>query len=287
MADVVLVRAITPARARAIRHGLILSGLVWVAFFGFYHLSGGHSDIHDYWLTDPSHAYRGYVLGAEGQAYTPAWTLAFAPFTRVPYPLLYAAWFVMNSCVALWLLRPVPSAWRLPAMLLLSPELFTGNVHLLIAASIVLALGGAGWAWAFPILTKVTPAIGLLWHLARREWASLFAAAGATAALALASAVVAPDLWSRWWQTIMGSLYVHGPEIAWIPLLPRIPVAVVLTWFAGRTDRPWIVPLAVIVGMPHVFLQSFAVTAAVPRLLRPVQTSPSPSPDVSLPAVAA
>ena len=73
--------------------------------------------------------------------------------------------------VLYWLVRPWP--WAL--LILLLPwtyELFVGQVHLFIAAAIVL---GFRWPalWAFNILTKVTPGVGLLWFLVRREWRSL------------------------------------------------------------------------------------------------------------------
>ena len=43
-----------------------------------------------------------------------------------------------------------------------------GNVQLLLAAAIVIALRHPA-AWALPILTKIGPAVGLTWHLVRRE----------------------------------------------------------------------------------------------------------------------
>ena len=40
------------------------------------------------------------------------------------------------------------------------------------------------WTWSFVLLTKVTPAVGLLWFVVRREWRNLGIALGASAVLA-------------------------------------------------------------------------------------------------------
>ena len=41
-------------------------------------------------------------------------------------------------------------------------------------------------AWAFPLLTKVTTGVGVLWFAFRRDWRSLGIAIGATAVIVLA-----------------------------------------------------------------------------------------------------
>ena len=76
-------------------------------------------------------------------------------------------------------------------------EFYLGNVHLLLALAIVL---GFRWpaAWAFVLLTKITPGIGLLWFAVRREWRSLAIALGATAGRSsLAGLLVAPQAVAR------------------------------------------------------------------------------------------
>lgn len=265
---------LTPLRLRAIRHGLLLAGLLWLVALVAVQLVAPHLDIHDYWLTPPDRAYQGYTLGSEGQAYTPVWTLAFAPLTALPFPLVYVGWFALNLGLALWLLRPLPRGWLPIGLLLVAPELLTGNVHLLIAASLVLALTGGAWAWVFPIFTKVTPGVGLVWHLARGEWHRLALALGTTGLLAVASWLVAPGLWPAWWATVSANVDSHGPEIGWVPLLPRLPIAVALAVYGARTNRRGLLPVAVLLALPHVFLASLAVLAATPRLVLMPQPCP-------------
>ena len=67
-----------------------------------------------------------------------------------------------------------------------SQEILIGNIHLLLAAAIVLGFRWPG-TWAFVLLTKVTPGVGLLWFAVRREWRSLGIALGATAAIVAVS----------------------------------------------------------------------------------------------------
>ncbi len=71
------------------------------------------------------------------------------------------------------------------------------NVQLLTAAAIVL---GFRWpaTWAFILITKVTPGVGLLWFAVRREWRSLGIALGSTGVVVAISLVIAPGQWSDW-----------------------------------------------------------------------------------------
>ena len=242
----------------------MFAGLLWSAYYWLV-LRG--ADLRAYWTGTPDVAYRGFVLGDPVHAYTPVFVLAFAPLTALPFDLVWAAWSAVNLALAAWLLWPLPREWRLVGLLLLGPELIVGNVHVLIAAAVVLALrDGRGWAWALPLLTKVTPGVGLVWHLVRREWRPVGQAIGLTVPLVLLSAGVAPALWPRWWAAIVGNLGSPGPEIVWIPLLPRLPVAAALLVYAASRDRAWLVPVVLVLAAPHINLTSLALLAACPRL---------------------
>ena len=77
------------------------------------------------------------------------------------------------------------------------PELWGGNVTILLAAAVVVGFRFAG-AWAFPLLTKVTPGVGVLWFAARREWRAMWLALACTAVVIAATALAAPHLWGEW-----------------------------------------------------------------------------------------
>jgi hypothetical protein len=143
-----------------------------------------------------------------------------------------------------------------------------GNIHLLLAAAIVLGFRWAG-TWAFVLLTKVTPGVGLLWFAVRREWRPLAIALGTTALIAGVSFVVAPDAWRDWI-----ALLRHDGGTQSSVLLVRIAVAAVIVAWGGLTDRRWTVPVAAMLALPVVWMDSFSmllgcVAVADPRSFAP------------------
>jgi hypothetical protein len=46
----------------------------------------------------------------------------------------------------------------------------------------------------------------------------------------------------------------------------RLPIAVVLVAYAAWSDRAWLLPIGVMVGLPNVWTSSTALLAAVPAL---------------------
>ena len=126
----------------------------------------GH-DARAYWaapLDDP------YEPGSVGQEsaylYSPAFLVALSPLRALPWPLFLGLWTAGLLAVLFWMARPL---LFLPSMLLALPEIWGGNITILLAAAIVLGFSRSA-AWAFPLLTKVTPGLGLLWFGVRREW---------------------------------------------------------------------------------------------------------------------
>jgi len=250
---------------RAVRHGLLVAGVLYATFYLALHVLGTHTDAQDYWATGFDRLYRAYALGGAGYAYSPVFALAIAPFRSLPWPVFYVLWFALLSAALAWLVRPLPWNWRIPLVLLAVPELLTGNIDLLMAVAIVVGFRHPA-AWAFPLLTKVTPGVGLAWFAVRREWRSLGLALMATGALALVGFVLAPDLWPRWLATLYENRDAVGPALIGFPLWLRLPVALVVVVVA-RSDRRWLIPVAVVAAMPHVYLQSLAVLLAIVRLL--------------------
>ena len=74
-------------------------------------------------------------------------------------------------------------------------EISLGNIHIFLAVVTVFGLRWP-WLWAFVLLTKVTPGVGLVWFAVRREWRSLWIALGVTAAIALPTGLLYPQLWA-------------------------------------------------------------------------------------------
>jgi len=140
----------------------------------------------------------------------------------------------------------------------------------LLAATIVLAIRYPA-AWAFAILTKVTPGVGLLWAVGHRDFRAVLQATIATGAIAALSFVLAPDQWRAWIDLLIADAGRPLVTLGWylpVPLLPRVAAAAALALWGGWTDRRWTVPVAVTLALPVVWLNSLAILAALVPLAR-------------------
>ena len=139
-----------------------------------------------------------YVPGSVGHEsaylYSPAFLVALSPLRALPWPLFVAAWTILLLAVLYWLARPL---LFLPLLVVALPEIWGGNITILLAAAIVVGLSRPA-GWALPLLTKVTPGVGVLWFGFRREWSKLAVALLATAAIIGVTAIVTPGLWAEW-----------------------------------------------------------------------------------------
>ncbi len=124
--------------------------------------------------------------------YSPAYAQAFFWAHLLPWEL-FAALFIGASFFILWRWA---GRWTI-ALIALPPvalELYHGNIHLFMAAAMVVGFRYPS-AWAFPLLAKVTPGIAVLWFAGARQWRNLAIALGTTAAIAAVSFVIAPQQW--------------------------------------------------------------------------------------------
>lgn len=152
---------------------------------------------------------------------------------------------------------------RWPYVVLMPPvlwNLYFGNVDLLMGAAIVAGFRWSG-AWAFLFLTKVTPGVGVLWFAFRREWRSFGLALGFTAALAAASFLLAPGLWSQW-VAAMRDMASLPQSVLYPPLVVRLPMAVVVIWYVARTERRSLLPVACLLAVPNPWFVAWAILGA-------------------------
>jgi hypothetical protein len=259
-------------RLRAVRDGLIISGWLATLFMVVVVVPAAHSvgyDAFSYWSIDFADLYgramsSNFTLGAF--RYAPPIAFLFAPLQLLPWWLFLWLWIATGVALVLWL----GGRWGL-VLLALPPvalELYHGNVHLLMAAAIALGFRHP-WTWAFVILTKIGPGIGILWFAFRREWRSLVVALGATIAVSLATAVVAPHYWVDFVRSIISNL--NEPQFYSVPPPAplRIPIAVALLFWGARTDRPWTVAVAATLSLPIIWPHGLTVAlAAIPFLRR-------------------
>jgi hypothetical protein len=200
--------------------------------------------------------------------YSPAFLQAISPLTQLPWIGFFGIWTALLLLAIRFLTGP-----RLFAVgvLLATLELVGGNISLLLAVAMVV---GFRWpaAWAFVLLTKVTPGIGLLWFVVRREWRSLGIALGATALVVAASAALMPGAWVEWFDLLVR---LAGRDGTWaaipIPFLVRLPFAVALVVWGARTDRRWTVPVASMLALPALWYGSLTMLLAVVALHQPAK----------------
>ena len=277
--------ATDPARARfapgsvadrAWRHrhevvGLALVAAIWVAIVVFSapwgRLWGTGQDAYCYWFPSLSDPYaRSDWTDPIAYVYSPAFLQLLQPLRVLPWQAYMAAWTAILMAAVFVL---TGRKWFAVGVVLGLMELAGGNIHLLLAAAMVL---GFRWpaTWAIVLLTKITPGIGLLWFVVRGEWRQLFIALGATALIVALSFVTMPDAWVQWAGVLTR---IAGRDGTWaavpIPFLVRLPFAVALVVWGARTNRRWTVPVAGMLALPALWYGGLAMLLAVIALRDP------------------
>jgi Protein of unknown function (DUF2029). len=245
--------------------GLLVAFVAWLAIVSFAQKPGQTwgtgMDAISYWANhlDAPYANSDWTT-AQAYVYSPAFLQLVSPLAQLPWVAFLAAWTAILLVAVRFLTGPRLFAF---GVLLALMELAGGNISLLLATAMVV---GFRWpaAWAFVLLTKVTPAVGLLWFVVRREWRQLGIALGATAAVIAVSAVVMPGAWIEWVH-VLGR--IAGRDGTWaafpIPFLARLPFAIAIVVWGAKTDRRWTVPVAGMLALPALWYGGLSMLLAV------------------------
>jgi hypothetical protein len=198
--------------------------------------------------------------------YSPAFAQLVYPLNLLPWPMFVAAWTILLLAAVFFLTGP---RLLLLGLVLGAMEIAGGNISLLLTLAIVAGFRYP-WTWAFVILTKITPGIGLLWFVLRREWRQLGIALGATAAIVAVSYLLMPGAWADWIALLAANSGKGGTWAAVpIPLVIRLPVGVLLLiWGAPRNQR-WVVPIAAMLALPALWYGSLSMVLGVIPLTTP------------------
>jgi Glycosyltransferase family 87 len=263
---------------RTALHSAILAGLIFAAYlFTVVAIQKGAVayDVVAYWHIDLANPYHG-TIGALGFfAYSPPIALVLAPFGALPWIVFVTGWYLLLAASLVYL------GGSQTLMLLAFPpvaiELYEGNIHLLIAAAVVLGFRFPA-VWSFVLLTKVTPGIGLLWFAVRREWRSLAWALGATGLIVLVTWVFLPSQWAGFVSMLAQSA---GSPPGWpalpIPLWLRLPIAAAIVWWGARRGRPWTVAFAAAISVPALWPGALSILVACWPLRRQVDKGQVPT----------
>lgn len=224
-------------------------------------------DFYAYWAVEPTDPYA-IVEGLGAFHYAPPLVWLAGPLRALPFEAAYVVWTVFMGGLLVWMTRSWALAWC--AFPPVASELFHGNIHLLIAAALVLGSRYAV-AWAVLPLTKVTTGIVAIWSLVRREWSSLAQAAAAIAVVAAASVLLqGSTIWAAWLEHLVarsGRPEVGGALID-VSLWVRLPLAALILAWGARVGRWWTLPIAVTLATPLLWFHSLSVLVALPALHR-------------------
>lgn len=248
--------------------GLSVAGFIVTAWFVIVPgIAAMGFDAYAYWTVDIGHVYArsfGQLQAFGAFRYAPPVALVMAPLSLLPWPVYLAVW----TASLVGALTYVARRWTLAACAFVGVgiSLYLGNVDLLMAAAIV---GAMRWPalWAIPILLKPTSAIGLLWYAGRREWRNLAIVLGVLAAACLPTIVLFPTMWGDWIRMLRDNLAIPAPELT-VPALVRYPVAAALMALAVRSNRPWLIGIAVGLSQPVFGLRSATVAISALGLAR-------------------
>jgi hypothetical protein len=241
---------------------LVVTIFVTVRLLGIYPWDDRIFDLWAYWTTRFGLDYASAVPGHTGDyLYSPAFAQLIAPLTALPLPLFAATWTAVLAATLYWL-----AGWRATLIGLFAPvtiSLAIGQTDLFLAAAVVL---GFRWpaAWVLPIITKLSPGIGILWFAARREWRSLAIALGATAVVIAASAILDPAAWLGWIE-MLARLQFPTPDAGVylpIPLWIRLPLVAAFIWWGARANHRWTLPIAVGFALPTVWINTPTIFVA-------------------------
>jgi hypothetical protein len=257
---------------------LLATGSVWLLAACFAVLSwkcvngGVHGpDAHAYWLT--GHGNRLYAGGPgthDAYLYSPAFAALISPMTLLPWTVFLAVWMTAESAAFAWLLKPLGARWGVLAFSACTIEIFIGNIFAFLAISAVVATRYPA-GWSFPLLTKITPGLGPVWYLMRREWRSLAESVVGTLGIVAVSFAMAPGAWHAW----LLLLTEHRGDQWFLPI--RITIALALVTYAAARERRWLLPIAMLIANPVMTheLMSITLLAGIPRLVRSGRHGPA------------
>jgi hypothetical protein len=195
--------------------------------------------------------------------YSPAFLWIVRPLQVMPFEMFLGLWTAAHIAALIWL----RAGWFLivPG---LNDDVLRGNISTFIALFAVLAIQRSSAWWAPVLLTKITPAIGIVWHAVRREWRSLGIAVAASVAVVLVGVLLDVNLWRAWLETVLTAprTYELGHPLGPLPL--RLALGAVVVAVGAWTGRAWLVPIAMLITVPGLWAFNLALLAAVPRLAR-------------------
>lgn len=235
----------------------------------------GSQDEHAYWLGaqrllagQPLYDPSATSVTPYAYWYPPPLAQALVPVAAIlPARAFDIGWIGLQLLCLLWIARWRPLvALALVVYLPIAVELSYSNVHLVLAALIVLGLRRWPWAFAIGASIKLAPGLGILYLLLRRRWRDGAVAIAVGLVILVVSVAIGPSTWSGFIATVQA----RGPGdisgLLPIPYFARVIAALVVTVIAGlvrpRLGEPLLV-VAITIALPTLWLDAFATLVAV------------------------
>lgn len=244
-------------------------GALTAAYYWYVLTSSGGGlpvDVHAYWVADPDNLYPATdsTLHQDAYLYSPAFELIVGWGRHLSFEGFTAIWRAILLLTLVWLAGPLTIVviFAVPV----ASEINAGNIQLLLAAAIVLGFRRpAGWAatWAFVLLTKVTPGVGLLWFVARRQWRAMAVAVGATAAIAAVTFAIWPDRWLAWLRLLADGGSPEPLAPYYLPFWPRMVGAVAIVLIGAWRGWRWPVVVGATLALPAFYTISPSMLVGV------------------------
>ena len=255
---------------------VVVGALVAFRLLNVYPWNAAVFDLRTYWATRFGIDFSTQHAGPAGAyLYSPAFAQLIAPLTLLPLPLFAAIWTAIGAALLYWMTgRHAIVFFAVPAVLI---TIVQGQLDLIFAAVVVIGMRYPA-AWALPLLTKVTPGVGIVWFLVRREWRSLAIALTATVAIVAVSVRFDPQAWVGWFALLGRSEFPDindGLLFVPIALWVRLPISFALVAWGAATNRTWTIPIAVTLGMPIVWLNSPTILVGILPLVAAGASTPA------------
>lgn len=218
-------------------------------------------DAHAYWLAmQGGELYEGRPTELDAYLYSPLFVQVLSPLGLLPWPAFHAVWLGTGVAATAWLVRPLPLRWAFPVALTATTDLVIGNIYIFLAVMVALAVR-TPYVWMFGVLTKVTPGVGLIWMLARREVAAVLRVVAVTAVVVGVSWALTPDHWAEWIRLLTSS--DSGDPL----FIPRCVLAAGLVVWGARRHPAWLAVAVTICTPVFNAAACFVPLLAIPRLV--------------------
>ena len=236
---------------------------------------GEGADQHAYWLAarrliDGLPLYDPTATSVTPYAYwyPPPLAQVLVPVAAViPARAFDLLWIALLLVCLVWMAgwRPLV-ALAFVAYIAVAAELWFANVHLILAALIVLGLRRWPWAFAIGAAIKIAPGLGILYLVLRRRWRDASRATAVGLVILLISVLIGPSAWSQFIQILEGRGPADISGLLPIPYFVRFAVGVVLTVVAAlirpRIGEPLLV-VAITLALPTLWLNALSTLIAI------------------------